>query len=271
MQLKRPVTPISGKRDCKWSADSARTPPSEVFAFYSKFNYNPFMDSWWELGEGVGYEGDKLQLFRLTCAFCGEKGNFSLAFHEEKKNPDSDKRLNFDVYQCRNCMGYVHVLWSASKHNYGHGRGLYDYHVLPWPLKAKPEPSENWPEGVKRFWIQAHDSITNENWDAANLMARSALQFIVRHEGAKGRDLKTQIDDLVTKGVLHPMMKDWAHEIRDLANESAHPNAPVPDEVTPEDARDIVWFLDLILMNLYDLPKQIENYRQRKQTSAVNP
>jgi hypothetical protein len=220
------------------------------------------MDSWWELGEGMGFQGEKLELWRIACAFCGEKGNFSPAFHGEKKKPNSDKRLNFDVYKCGNCAGFVHVLWSSTDR--GFGRGLHNFQVLPWPLDAKPEPSENWPDGMKRFWIQAHDSLAKENWDAANLTARSAVQFVTRDKKAVDANLKVQINDLVTKGVLHPLMKDWADEVRLLANESAHPEAPVPVEVTPQDAKDIVNFLDLLLFYLYDLPKQIETYRQRK-------
>lgn len=183
------------------------------------------VDSWWELGEGMGNQGDKLEVWRITCAFCNERGNFALAFHGQKKKPNSDKRLNFDVYQCKNCMGFVHVFWSAGA---DFGRGLYSYRVLPWPLSAKPEPKEHWPDGMKRFWIQAHDSLKNENWDAANVMARSALQFVVRDKSAAEGRLKDQIDDLAAKGVLHPLLKDWADEVRLLANESAHPKAPSP-------------------------------------------
>jgi hypothetical protein len=225
------------------------------------------MNSWWQLGEGVGTRGNKMEVWRLTCAFCGERGHFALAFHVEKKKPNAEKRLNFDVCQCQNCMGYVHVMWSAE----GFGRGLYDYKVLPWPLDSKPEPSESWPEGMKRFWIQAQDTLANENWDAANLMARSALQFVVREKNAKGKNLKEQIDDLVAQGVLHPLMKDWADEVRLLANESAHPDAPIPVDVTPQDSKDVVNFLDLLLFYLYDLPKQIEGYRQRKAPGVVSP
>src|SRR6059058_6248096 len=126
------------------------------------------MDSWWGLGEGVGHRGDKLEVWRIVCPFCSQKGNFALAHHAEKRKPNSDKRLNFDLYQCHNCAGYVQVLWSAGELAFG-SHGLYDYRVLPWPLSGKPEPSENWPDGMKRFWIQAHDSLANENWDAANL------------------------------------------------------------------------------------------------------
>ena len=200
---------------------------------------------------------------RITCAFCREKGNFSLAYHGEKKKPNSGKRLNFDVYKCENCAGFVHVFWSAAEFGIGM-RGLYDFKVLPWPLSGKPEPSENWPDGMKRFWIQAHDSLANENWDAANVMARSALQFVVRDKGAKKGKLKEQIDDLAMKGILHLLMQDWSHEVRLLANESAHPDAPSPASVTSEDAGDIVNFLDFLLFYLYDLPKQIDEYRKRK-------
>jgi hypothetical protein len=219
------------------------------------------MDSWWELGESSGFRGDKPELWRIECAFCGEKGNFGLAYHAEKKKPNSNKKLNFDLYQCRNCMGFVQVFWSAGE---GFGAGLYGMRTLPWPLDAKREPSENWPEGVKRFWIQAHDSLKRENWDAANVMARSAVQFVVREKNAKKGVLKDQIDDLVSKGVLHPLMKDWADEVRIVANESAHPEAPIPEDATPQDSRDIVNFLDLLLTYLYDLLKQIENFRRRK-------
>jgi uncharacterized protein DUF4145 len=203
------------------------------------------MNSWWQLGEAGGYHGTNMRIDQIVCAFCGERGHFELVFNRQKKKPNSDKALNFDVYQCVNCSGFVHVLWSTNNRPYA---SLYDYKILPWALDAKPEPSPNWPDGVKRFWIQAHHSLTNENWDAANLMARSAVQFIVRDKHAMGNKLKAQIDDLVTKGVLHPLMGEWGHEVRLLANESAHPDAPAPVDLDPHDVNDIVNFLDSLLL-----------------------
>ena len=239
------------------------------------------MDSWWELGEGFGHQGDSLALWHITCAFCGEKGNFKLAFHGEKKKPTSSKKLNFDTYRCENCAGYVHVMWSSSEHGFGM-RSLYDYQVLPWPLSGKRKPSENWPQGMHRFWIQAHDSLANENWDAAALMARSALQFVTRHQGAKRGKLKPEIQDLVNKGVLQPVVGEWSHEVRELANDSDHPDVPDPGQGAaqpvedaaapePQDARDVVNFLDFLLFYLYDLPEQIKAYRKRRDPANVSP
>jgi hypothetical protein len=135
------------------------------------------MESWWELGEWSGYDGNKLALWRLTCPFCREKGNFGLAHHAEKPKGNSNKKLNFDLYQCLNCMAYVHVFWSAAEHSVGHS--IHDFMVLPWPL-GKAKASENWPPDVQRFWSQAHESMGIENWDASAVMARSAVQVTMR-------------------------------------------------------------------------------------------
>jgi len=215
--------------------------------------------SWWTLGEGHGYHGNDLALFRITCPFCFERGNFALEHHAQKKKPGSSKSLNFDTLKCGNCAGYVMVLWSASEFG---GGGLHNFEVLPWPMRFEKAP-EHWPEAIGRYWLQAHRCLGDETWDAAAVMARSALQVALREAGAAGKSLKQEIDDLAAKGVLPSHMKDWAHELRELGNESAHPGQ-TQGATQPDDARDIVEFLDFLLKYLLDLPHQIAEYRARR-------
>ena len=222
------------------------------------------MDSWWQLGEGSGYRGEELALYQITCPFCMERGNFKTAFHIEKKKPNSEKKLNFDTLECGSCKGYVMVLWSASEH--GYGRGVHDYHVLPWPLKIEKYP-DHWPEAIGRYWLQAKRNIRDENWDAAAVMARGALQIALRDYDAKGKNLKQEIGDLASKGVLPPIMKEWSDQVRDLGNESAHPD-PGRGPTSPQDARDIAQFLDFLLEYLYTLPHRIKKYREREEKEA---
>ena len=227
------------------------------------------MKSWWDLGEWSGNHGNELALSGITCPFCQECGNFSFEHRAEKKKSNATKVLHFDTLKCGNCTGYVMVLWSASQ--FGTGlTGMHAFRVLPWPIRLEKFP-RHWPEPVGRFWLQAHRNGKDENWDAASVMARSALQAALREQGAKGRKLKDEIEDLATRGILPPQMKEWAHELRGLGNESAHPEA-VGSKPSADDVRDVIKFLDFLFEYLYTLPHEIKQYRERRAgrtTSAV--
>jgi hypothetical protein len=111
--------------------------------------------------------------------------------------------------------------------------------------------------------LQAVRSIEGENWDAAAVMARSALQLVMRDQKAVGTNLKQEIDDLATKGLLPPVMKDWSHEVRLIANESAHPSSE-SETAGDRDARDVVEFLGVLMTFTYDLPDRIGKLRARR-------
>jgi hypothetical protein len=165
------------------------------------------MDSWWQLGEGGGFEGSQLSLYRITCPFCLERGNFELQHRATKHKSNSRKTLNGDTYKCGNCAGFVMVLWSGSERI---GRDFHSYRVLPWPLKFTEHP-EHWPVDIGRYWLQAHRNLRDENFDAAAVMARSALQLAVRGAGATGNTLKGEIESLVKVGTLPSLVGEWSH------------------------------------------------------------
>jgi hypothetical protein len=58
-------------------------------------------------------------------------------------------------------------------------------------------------------------------------------------------------------------MKEWSDELRFLRNNSAHPGKD-QTQLNPQDVEDVIEFLDHLLRYLYDLPKQINEYRNRK-------
>lgn len=215
------------------------------------------MDSWWDLGEWSGSNGKTLTVRDIVCPFCNERGNFTVEYHAEKKKAQGRKVLNFDTLKCGDCSGYVMAMWSASTFGSVHGKVL-----MPRPLRIENFP-EFWPEAVGRYWLQAKRNIRDQNWDAAALMARSSLQAALRQQTAEGRNLKQEIDDLAEKGILPNIIKEWAHNVRELGNESAHPS-PDQEATNPQDAKDIVKFMDFLFEYLYALPKQINEYRDRK-------
>ena len=122
---------------------------------------------------------------------------------------------------------------------------------------------EHWPDDIGRYWLQARRNIEDRNWEAAALMARSALQAALKNKNASGNSLKQEIDDLAAKGILAPVMKECAHQIRLLGNESAHPE--IARVIDSQDARDIVEFLTYLLQYLYTFPHRVQQYQDRRQ------
>jgi hypothetical protein len=116
---------------------------------------------------------------------------------------------------------------------------------------------------VGKYWLEARRSIEGKNWIAAALMARSAVQLVARKAGAKGSNLKQEIDDLAAKSLILPIMQEWAHEVRVLANEGTHPQ-PATAGTSEKDAKDVVEFLSFLMQVMYNLPRQIKEYRARK-------
>lgn len=85
----------------------------------------------------------------------------------------------------------------------------------------------------------------------------------LRQQGAKGKTLKQEIDDVAGQGKLPPVMKEWSDELRELGNDSAHPR-PGQAATSSENATGVVNFLDFLLRYLYTLPHKIAQHRQRK-------
>src|SRR5262245_49873338 len=102
------------------------------------------------------------------------------------------------------------VLWSASS-------GLHAYKVLPWAQQYSQHP-QHWPDDIGRYWLQAKRNLVDENWDASVVMAGSAMQLALRAKGASGGTLHRETKDLVAKGILPPIMAEWADEVRWLRN-----------------------------------------------------
>jgi hypothetical protein len=94
-------------------------------------------------------------------------------------------------------------------------------------------------------------------------MAASSLQLLLRHEKAVGGTLMKEIDDLASKGLIPPVVKEWAHELRVLRNEAAHP-MPGGKGVSEKDARQVVRFLRVLSTLLLDLPADIKKYKGEK-------
>jgi uncharacterized protein DUF4145 len=95
-------------------------------------------------------------------------------------------------------------------------------------------------------------------------MAGRALQAALKDKGAKKDRLVDQVKELGTAGILPKPMEEWAEEIRILRNIGAHQDDEEV-EVDAQDAKDIVKFTDYFLIYIYNLPREIEGYKNRRE------
>jgi len=113
-----------------------------------------------------------------------------------------NNRAHF-VWRCHNCNGLVYAMVEAQTAE-----------AEIWP-SLRSEAPEELPEVVRDNLSEAIRSVNANNPRAAVVMTRSALQAATREQGAQGKNLREEIDDLVQKHVIPESLGTWAHEIRE--------------------------------------------------------
>jgi hypothetical protein len=97
---------------------------------------------------------------------------------------------------------------------------------------------------------------------ATIVMCRRAVEATCDEQQASGRNLKEQIDDLHTKGLIDSRLKTWAHQIRFFGNSGAHPD-PAFGSATAADADLMIDFMTTFLEYIYEMPAKIATAQAR--------
>lgn len=120
------------------------------------------------------------------------------------------------------------------------------------------------PEDIKADFEEALLCYSVSAYRGAAALARRTVQLICLDKGAdKSKKLYQQIDELFSNGVITKDIQEWAHEVRFLGNDAAHPNK---DIVSGDDARDILDLLESLCEVLYVAPAKAAE-RKKKRTS----
>lgn len=122
------------------------------------------------------------------------------------------------------------------------------------------------PDPIKSDFEEALICEAAGSYRGSAALARRTLQVICVDKGAsKSKKLHEQIDELFTKNIITQDIKDWAHEVRYVGNDAAHPNAT---DVTKDDARDILELLESMCDVLYIAPSRAAA-RKAKRTAMA--
>ncbi|HTD24537.1 MAG TPA: DUF4145 domain-containing protein [Terriglobales bacterium] len=194
------------------------------------------------------------------CPHCETKSYFQpVATYREQAHP----RRMVSAAQCQSCKEYVLVIGSQQPGGTQSPFNLSSVFPIGKPNDRVDESvpamvKEDFAEALRCQWIRAYK--------ACVVMCGRAIQTSALALGAKGSRLVDQIDDLHKSGKITESLRDFAHEVRLVRNDGAHPDKDGLADVTPEDAMDVIEFTRQYLEHVYIMPAKL---KARKGTSSV--
>ena len=167
--------------------------------------------------------------------------------------------------QCQSCKEYVLVVGkrgAAGQTPYNleacYPLGKPNDHVEDAvPLPIRPD----FAEALRCQWIKAYK--------ATVAMCRRAIQASAIEKGTSAKKkLVEQLDELAAKTIITEPLRQMAHEIRLTGNVGAHPDEDGLQDVTEQDANDIIEFTREFFHHVYVMPAKLEA-RRKKAKPAV--
>jgi hypothetical protein len=200
------------------------------------------------------------------CPHCGAR---NAAFTLRGEVADPDKTGWSMLFTCNRCSrplcatGVPKRLGGAPSNTSGDLGKAFDA-VVTWPRVHAPEAPAHCPEAVARAFVQADSLVHDAAFSEPTVsMDRRALDLATRHIDPELPDgpLARRLDALAERHLLTPALRDWAHELRTLGNESLHNEVGV----THLEARQTHELTRFVLLYLFTLPAQVRAGREARQ------
>jgi Domain of unknown function (DUF4145) len=209
------------------------------------------------------------------CPRCGKQSSFEKAgslpvtFDYETYTQGQDGISRHDATDvvtsliCRHCRQGVVVVeeqW-VGDHPKRKGRfgGVISYRGIHWWPLPDTKRSPDVPNEIAGAFAESITALSANCPRASAAMARRTLEAITVERGETKGTLAERLNALGTKGILHPTLSDWAKEVRLVGNIGAHFD-PI-QQVSMEDARQLVDFIRELLKYLYELPAELARRR----------
>ena len=197
----------------------------------------------------------------FTCPYCGALSTFSCIF--STKGTHRGYIFPFSVWSCHHCDRAIFITQKSSQYDHVVTERLEIESIFP---SIESTVDERVPDGIAKDFIEAARCFNISAFKASVVISRRTIQKMCLNLGAnKGEKLYEQIDQLKQAGKLHPDLADIATEIRFLGNDGAHPVDDGLDEITNEDAKEILDFTAELLDDLYVRPQKVLAMKKKRE------
>ncbi|HHN8583776.1 DUF4145 domain-containing protein [Providencia rettgeri] len=212
--------------------------------------------------------------FDVTCPHCLRENAVLQAFGENRKS--GDERCYDVAFTCRSCSGSgIAVVHSNDSYAPLHttsqstsnvvlsldaakNRKFAISEIIP-EIKSHEAP-ENTPERAAKFFIESKDDFQRGRYETSVMNCRKVIDISTKYlmgESVRDINLNKRINTLFEQGKITEQMNSWAHIVRIDGNGAAHSD----EEISKEEAEQILGFTEVFLMYSFTLPAMIERRR----------
>ena len=196
----------------------------------------------------------------FTCPNCG-----GFASHEWRAisvffNPFRNIETPFIIIaQCQACHEYSFWLTDNKVIHENEAISVLESNEkLLHPIKVLgiPSPNQDMPDDVREIYIEASEILDKSPRSSAAL-SRLAIEKLVNHLKAEGKDLNNKIGYLVSQG-MPAEIQQMLDSVRVIRNNAVHPGQ-IDLKDNKELAASLLTFVNLIVDNRISQPKKIKN------------
>ncbi|MBC8630277.1 DUF4145 domain-containing protein [[Eubacterium] tenue] len=201
------------------------------------------------------YKEPKFEESSFTCPYC--KTIAEQKWETESLGKYSNGQVGFNHYG-RQMQGLlpntkigISTCWNCKKYHVWIGGKM----LIP-EITSAPQPVESMPEDVKRIYNEARE-VYPKSYKASAALLRLALQHLCKNLGEEGKNINSDIGNLVKKGL--PVEVQQALDIiRVTGNNAVHPG-----EIDFEDNKEVsvrlFELLNFIVERMIVEPKKIND------------
>jgi len=204
-------------------------------------------------------------VYDMECPHCGRQAMLEFLY----SYPIGSGEFHFSFWKCMVCQLPIVISFEQIRghpiKNFGNLKGNIRNIVGLREVVYFPEPRvyqipRELPEAIRKVMSEANSNIKSRAFISTVAMCRKAIELVADDKGIKKGRLVDRIDEMETKKLIAPQLKDWAHEIRTVGNEALHED---PEAITEKDAKNIFLFTQLFLEYVYVLPEKIRKRREK--------
>jgi len=199
-----------------------------------------------------------------TCRYCGNRGLLKKAVQYVQElydycDEEPCAKMNYDWFllECPVCKGIT--LFQRFSGDYtmdSQGNVKFEDAIVYPSNNAYP----NTPYEIVKTYEAAVKSSKVDN-EIALIAIRALLEKICKDKGAKGRNLKEKLKDMVRKNYFPATLNDCGEIIREMGNKGAHGDEC--NKISNRDIAELIDFVETIMFYIYELPVKIDSFNKK--------